>query len=117
MPPEAIQDRDMSVAFRPHDFFRTKEVAIQPESTQPNIRNAVRAGPNRVVHQTLNVHRFKGASLKRNTIIALGLSAIGVHGSIRNLWNDGQAKTELVDLVIDAARATSRDLGAERSQG
>jgi DNA-binding IclR family transcriptional regulator len=43
--------------------------------------------------------------------------AIGVHGSIRNLWNDGQAKSELVDLVIDAARAISRDLGAERSRG
>ena len=67
--------------------------------------------------------------LKKSVLSEVGLAApvfdargevagaIGVHGSIRNLWNDGQAKSELVDLVIDAARAISRDLGAERSRG
>ena len=43
--------------------------------------------------------------------------AIGLHGSVRNVWSDGQPKAKLIDLVMDAARAISRELGAERSRG
>ena len=43
--------------------------------------------------------------------------AIGIHGSVRTIWQDGTPKPAMVNLVIDAARAISRELGAERSRG
>ncbi len=43
--------------------------------------------------------------------------AIGIHGSVQTIWQDGSPKPAMVNLVIDAARAISRELGAERSRG
>ena len=42
--------------------------------------------------------------------------AIGIHGSVHQLWVDGQPKPALVNQVMEAARMVSRELGAERSR-